>query len=304
MMHEDTRADEIVVAAFYRFLSLPGCAELKPALLACCRALGLKGTILLAPEGINGTVAGTRQGIDRLFDWFGRHPAIGPVPRKESTHAAAPFGRMKVKLKTEIVTLGVADVNVVEHTGRHVAPEDWNEVIADPDTLVIDTRNRYEVHLGSFEGAVDPQTESFRDFPAWAERHLDPARHGRIAMFCTGGIRCEKATAWLREQGFEDVVQLAGGILNYLQRVPSAQSRWRGECFVFDDRVAVDQELRACEHEICPNCRIPIGPGEKALPEYEENVSCIHCHHRTDERRRAALSERHRQQALARQRQA
>ncbi|MEM9303225.1 MAG: rhodanese-related sulfurtransferase [Pseudomonadota bacterium] len=298
-MQQDSPARNIIVAAFYRFHSLEQPEALKTGLLAACETLGVRGTILLAPEGVNGTISGSREGIDAALAAVRALPGMAPLEAKESLHDAHPFGRMRVKLKREIVTMGVAGLAPGERTGEHVPPERWNALIRDPGVKLIDTRNRYEVHLGTFEGAIDPETESFRDFPDWVARELDPARDRRVAMFCTGGIRCEKATAYLLEQGFESVYQLEGGILNYLEQVPADASAWRGECFVFDDRVTVDHALEAGEVEVCPNCRIPILPGEKDLPEFEEHVSCVHCFDRTTERRRAGLAERRRQETLA-----
>ena len=272
---------------------------MRDPLAALCRAEGLRGTILLAAEGINGTVSGNRSGLDRMFAWLREHPPMRDLTWKESRHPEHPFGRMKVRLKDEIVSMGVPDVRPDRRTGTHVPPGQWNELIADPGVTVIDTRNNYEVYLGTFEGALNPATESFRDFPQFVSEHLDPERDRRIAMFCTGGIRCEKASSYLLDRGFEAVYQLDGGILSYLEEVDASESLWSGECFVFDDRVTVDHDLRAGDHEVCPNCRMPIGPGERDLPEFIPHVCCVHCHGSVDEERRAALMERHRQKELA-----
>ena len=272
---------------------------MRDPLAELCRAEGLRGTILLAGEGINGTVSGTRSGMDRMFTWLRARAPLEDLDWKESRHGAHPFGRMKVRLKDEIVTMGVPDVRPDRRTGTHVGPEEWNSLISDPGVTVIDTRNSYEVYLGTFEGALNPATESFRDFPAFVSDHLDPERDRRIAMFCTGGIRCEKASAYLLEQGFREVYQLEGGILSYLEQVDPEASLWSGECFVFDDRVTVDHDLNAGDREVCPNCRMPIGPGERDLPEFVPHVCCIHCHATVDAERRAALEERRRQKELA-----
>ncbi len=292
----------IVVATFYRFVRLEAIATLRARMLHAAEGLDLRGTILLAEEGINGTISGPREAIGAMFECLHREPPFHGLGRRESLHDEHPFGRFKIKLKKEIVTLGVPKLDPAHDTGERVDPTAWNELIGRPEVVLIDTRNRYEVHLGTFEGAIDPDTDSFRDFPAWVEANLDPERDREVAMFCTGGIRCEKASAYLQSQGFERVYQLEGGVLSYLETIPAEQSRWRGECFVFDERASVDHELDAVRHELCPNCRIPILPGEKALPGYEENVSCIHCVERTTERRRASLAERQRQAAFARQR--
>lgn len=290
------------MAAFYKFADLPQYRSLRDALEACCADEDLRGTILLAREGINGTVSGRREGLARLFETIRACPPLADLSWTGAVHREHPFGRMKVRVKREVVTLGVAGIDPARRTGEHVAPEAWNALISDPGVTVIDTRNRYEVYLGTFKGALNPQTDSFRDFPAFVAEHLDPARDRRIAMFCTGGIRCEKASSFLLEAGFEAVYQLDGGILAYLDAVDPQDSLWRGECFVFDDRVSVDEALQASEQDLCPNCRMPIGPGERTLPEFIPHVCCVHCHDQVDERRRAALEERHRQQQLTRAR--
>ena len=235
------------VAAFYRFATLPDCADIRPALEAFCLEHGIKGSILLAEEGVNGTVAGTAEAIDTLLALFAADPLFGGrlegIDVKLSTAATMPFRRLKVKLKREIVTLGVGALAPTARTGTYVEPADWNSVISDPEVLVIDTRNRFEVEMGSFERAVDPETRKFSQFPDYVRRALDPARHKRIAMFCTGGIRCEKASAYLLAAGFEDVLHLKGGILRYLEDVPAEESLFRGSCFVFDERVALGAGL-------------------------------------------------------------
>ena len=290
---------DFVIAALYKFVSLPDFRELRQPLLERCQALGLRGTFLLAQEGINGAVAGGRQGVDGILDYLRADPRFADLAHKESRAAVCPFHRMKVKLKQEIVSLGVADVDPAQATGRYVQPEDWNETISRPDTLVLDVRNQYETGIGSFKDALAPDTETFREFPAYVENHLDPTRHTRVAMYCTGGIRCEKASSYLLARGFRDVMQLQGGILNYLEKVEREDSRWEGECFVFDSRVAVDHDLAEGDYEQCFACRRPINERDMASEKYLPGVSCPHCHdHLTPEQRRR-FSERQRQVELA-----
>lgn len=256
---------------------------------------GLRGTILLATEGLNATVAGDRQGIDQLLAWLHTHPEIGPFPHQESSTASAPFERMKVKLKKEIVTLGQPEVNPARQSvGTYIDPQNWNQVITDPDVVLIDARNDFEVELGTFKGAVNPQTQSFRELPDYVTTHLDPGQHKKVAMFCTGGIRCEKATAYMRSQGFEQVYHLRGGILNYLNTVPESASLWQGDCFVFDERVAVDHHLNPTNHDLCLGCGHPVSPVEKASPHYEAGISCPHCYAALTPEKRARLEARQR----------
>ncbi|MEC9481805.1 MAG: rhodanese-related sulfurtransferase, partial [Halomonas sp.] len=226
----------IVVAALYKFVALPDYQALREPLLSTLKAHDIRGTLLLAEEGINGTVSGTRESIDALLAWLREDTRFAELDHKESCCDAHPFYRTKVKLKREIVTLGVSGVDPNQRVGTYVEPQDWNAIISDPEVLVIDTRNDYEVEIGSFEGAVDPRTQSFREFPDYVKQHYDPARHKKVAMFCTGGIRCEKASSYMLHEGFEEVYHLKGGILNYLEKVPESASLWRGECFVFDNR--------------------------------------------------------------------
>ncbi len=288
-----------LIATCYRFVALDELAALRQSLAARCRELGLVGTILLAGEGINMTVAGSRAGLEGLLRHLDADPRLAGLRPRFTRAAAPPFRRMKIKLRREIVTLGVEGLSPLRRTGRHVAPARWNEVIADPDVLVLDTRNVYETGIGSFAGAVTPDTRNFREFPAWVERELDPARHRRVAMFCTGGIRCEKASALLLERGFEEVLQLEGGILAYLEQVPASHSRWWGECFVFDDRVAVDDGLAPGSHAQCHACRRPVSDADRDHPHYEAGVSCPACYAELTPRQRASFTERRRQRALA-----
>ena len=288
------------IAALYHFTRFDDPAALKPPLVDLCAAQGIKGTLLLAPEGINGTVAGPRAGIDALLDHIRALPGCADLEWKESTSATAPFGKMKVRLKREIVTMGQPDVDPAARTGHYVDPADWNELIAAEDVAVIDTRNDFEVAIGTFAGAVDPKTESFGDFPAWWAANKDRFAGKRIAMFCTGGIRCEKSTNYLLGQGVEDVYHLKGGILKYLEEVPEAQSTWRGDCFVFDGRVSVGHGLREGPHLLCHACRRPILPADRERPEYEAGVSCHLCHDQTSAEDKARFRERQKQMELAR----
>lgn len=287
------------IATFYKFVTLSEPGLLRRELLELCQSWGLRGTILLATEGLNATVAGDRQSLDTLLTWLHNHPEIGPFSHQESITAAPPFERMKVKLKQEIVTLGHPEVNPAQQrVGTYVEPQDWNQLIADPEVMVIDARNNFEVELGTFKGAVNPQTHSFRELPHYVDTHLDPAQHKKVAMFCTGGIRCEKTTAYLLEQGFEQVYHLQGGILNYLKSVPTADSLWQGDCFVFDERVAVDHRLQPSEYELCLGCGHPVGAADKASPHYEAGISCPHCYAALTPAKRARLEARQRDRQL------
>ena len=290
------------VAAFYKFARLGDFRELRRPLQRKCSELGLLGTILLAEEGINGTVAGTGSAVRALMEYLRSDARLADIFCKRSVAAKAPFYRMKVRLKKEIVSLGVPGVDPLEQVGEYVPPESWNQLIARPEVRLIDTRNDYEYHLGTFAGAEDPGTRSFRDFPAWVDAHLDPERDQHVAMFCTGGIRCEKATAYLKLQGFKHVYHLQGGILNYLERVDADDSAWQGDCFVFDNRVTVDQRLEPGHHTVCPACRMPVTPEDRQSPKFEENVSCPRCFDRLTPEKREGLLERARQIELAEQR--
>jgi UPF0176 protein len=298
-----TEADQagkpFLVAAFYKFVELADCADLRGPLQQRCEDLGLLGTILLANEGINGTISGKPGKVRRLFERLREDPRFTDLHYKESWAAEQPFYRMKVRLKKEIVSLGVAGVDPRSKVGEYVAPEDWNALISREDVRVVDTRNHYEYHLGTFKGAEDPNTASFRDFPEWVTRELDPARDRHVAMFCTGGIRCEKATSYLLELGFEHVYHLDGGILNYLETVDAKDSLWQGDCFVFDNRVTVDHDLQEGDFEVCPACRMPLTPQDRESPMFELHVSCPKCFHRLTEAKREGLLERARQIELA-----
>ncbi|MBM13905.1 MAG: hypothetical protein CME57_05015 [Halieaceae bacterium] len=288
-----------VVAALYRFVRLDDYAELREPLLRHCDEAGLKGTLLLAHEGINGTISGRRSGIDSVIAWLRSDPRFADLEWRESYHENAPFHRMKVKLKREIVTMGVDDVDPSACVGRYAKVEKWNELLEDPDCLVIDTRNDYEVAIGTFDGAVNPRTESFREFPEWVRKNLDPVKHRKVAMFCTGGIRCEKASSFLVSKGFDEVWHLQGGILNYLKEVPEAVSHWQGECFVFDSRVAVDHKLRKGRYDQCYACRHPITEGDKASKQYRKGVFCPRCYDQITPIQQTRFIERQKQVDLA-----
>ena len=291
-----------IVAAMYKFVELPDYEALREPLLDVCREAGIKGTLLLAEEGLNGTVSGTREGLDTLLAYLRSDHRLEDLEHKESVHESQPFLRMKVKLKREIVTMGVPGVDPKRVVGSYVAPRDWNALLDDPEVVLVDTRNDYEYAIGSFDGAIDPQIETFREFPAWVEKNLDPARNRKVAMFCTGGIRCEKASSYLLEQGFEEVYHLRGGILKYLEEVPEDDTRWHGECFVFDERVAVDHRLQRGHYDQCFACRHPVSAEDMASPAYQKGVSCPHCIDRQSDEQRARFAERQRQVELARQR--
>jgi len=291
------------VIALYRFTQLMDCEALRgPLALACC-SQGVKGTLLLAHEGINGTIAGTDAGIDHVLAHIRAIPGCEELDVRESRAKAMPFHRMKVRIKPEIVTMGEPEIDPLVDAGHYVAPADWNALIDRPDTIVIDTRNDYEVAIGTFDGAIDPATQTFRDFPAWfrarKEQLLAEGHAPKIAMFCTGGIRCEKATAFVKGEGFDDVYHLKGGILAYLETVAAEESRWQGECFVFDQRVAVGHGLAPGTHTLCHGCRMPVSPADRLSPLYREGISCPACHDSRDDRQRAAYAERHRQTLLA-----
>lgn len=291
-----------VVVALYHFTRFDDPAALQGPLarLACGR--GVKGTLLLAREGVNGTIAGSREGVDAVLAHIRALPGCAALEWKESHAATMPFGRMKVRLKQEIVTMGQPDVDPRASVGHYVEPGDWNALISAPDVVVIDTRNDYEVEIGTFEGAVDPGTRSFREFPQWWQENAHRFHNKRIAMFCTGGIRCEKSTNYLLSQGVEDVFHLHGGILKYLEEVPEADSLWRGECFVFDQRVSLGHGLRQGDYALCHACRRPLAPEDRARPEFEDGVSCHRCIGEYDDADRARFRERQHQITLARAR--
>lgn len=289
----------IIVAALYRFVRLDDFADLREPLLDLLQARQVRGTLLLAAEGINGTISGQRADIDAVVGWLRRDPRLAELEYKESLAQQHPFLRAKVKLKKEIVTMGIEGVDPTRVVGTYLSGEQWNEVIRDPETLLIDTRNDYEYEVGTFVGAINPQTKSFREFPDYVREHLDPQRHKRVAMFCTGGIRCEKSTAWLKEQGFDEVYHLQGGILRYLQEMPKSRSLWQGECFVFDERVTVDHDMQPGSYDQCHACRRPISAEDKESMHYQPGVSCPKCVDEYNDEQRSRFAERQRQIELA-----
>lgn len=296
---QDYGKQMFIVAALYHFSRFPEPASLRGPLVDLCAIHNVKGSLLLAREGVNGTIAGTRSGIDAVLAHLRSLPDCAALEHKESFFDANPFGRMKVKLKREIVTMGLPDVDPIARVGSYVAAQDWNELIASDDVVVIDTRNDYEVGIGTFQGAVDPNIRSFRDFPAWWQAHQDEFRGKRIAMFCTGGIRCEKSTNYLLGQGVNDVFHLKGGILKYLEEVPQDNSLWNGECYVFDGRVSVGHGLIAGDYDTCHACRRPISAADKNRAEYERGAACHHCVDEYSDADRARFRERQRQIDLA-----
>ena len=292
----------VVVCALYKFVRLDNYPELRQPLLAVMEAQQVRGTLLLAHEGINGTIAGSRAGIDEVLAWLRKDARLSDIDYKESYTDALPFNRAKVKLKKEIVTLGVEGIDPQRVVGTYVSPKDWNQLISDPDVVLIDTRNNYEYQVGTFKNAINPNTESFREFPRYVVENLNPQQHKKIAMFCTGGIRCEKSTAYLKEQGFSEVYHLKGGILKYLEEVPAADTLWQGECFVFDERVTVNLQLEKGNYDQCNACRLPITEADKTSDNYQQGVSCPHCYDKVSAERKTRFMEREKQMALAKQR--
>jgi UPF0176 protein len=302
LSHPMSATSPFLVAALYHFISVPRFESLRDPLQTLCEDNGVKGTLLLAHEGINGTIAGPDAGIKTVLAFLRAQPEFVALEHKESRASKMPFLRMKVKLKKEIVTMGVENIDPNKAVGTYVAPQDWNALISDPDTIVIDTRNDYETAIGIFRGAVDPNTKSFREFPDWVRNNTGLHNKPKIAMYCTGGIRCEKATAFMKEQGFEEVYHLKGGILKYLEEIPKEESLWDGACFVFDERVSVEHGLKEGEHRLCHACRNPITAEEITSPYYEEGVSCSNCYHTRSEDDRLRYRQRQHQIALAKKR--
>ena len=296
----------IRVSAFYKFTPVAGPEELRDQVEQALAAAGAKGTVLIAPEGLNGTVAAEGDALDAAMQALTSLPGFSDLEWKESHADEMPFWRLKVRLKREIVTMGVAETDPNHLVGTYVAPEDWNRLISDPETVLIDTRNDYEVSIGTFDGAIDPDTTSFREFPDWFRAFRQSleaeGRTPKVAMFCTGGIRCEKATSFLKAEGVEDVFHLKGGILKYLETVPEPESKWRGECFVFDQRVSVGHGLELGSYTLCHGCKRPVSAEERADPRYEEGVTCPACHDSLSDDQRARFAERQRQVELARAR--
>jgi UPF0176 protein len=296
-----------LTAALYQFVELPDFVELQPALQAFCESQQVLGTLLLAPEGINGTIAGPEAGVRRVLAYLRRDPRLAQLGHKEAWSDKLPFYRMKVRLKKEIVTMGVPDVHPALNAGQYVSPQDWNQLLADPELVLVDTRNNYEVQIGTFTGAINPATHSFSELPDWVESAMQPGgalaatagKKPKVAMFCTGGIRCEKSTALLRSKGFDEVFHLEGGILKYLETVPASQSRWQGECFVFDERVSVGHGLQPGDFTLCRSCRDPLSVQDRQSPLYERGVSCARCHSTTTDLQKTSFRERQRQVDLA-----
>ena len=293
---------QYVVCALYKFVALPNFQTIRQPLLDFMNQESVRGTLLLAHEGINGTVSGSRESIDNLLNWLDQQEGLENISYKESYTDESPFKRTKVKLKKEIVTMGVEDIDPNKVVGTYVEPKDWNALIEDPEVVLIDTRNDYEIAVGTFKNAVDPETKTFREFPDYVKENLDPAKNKKVAMYCTGGIRCEKSTAYLKEQGFEEVYHLKGGILKYLEDVPKEESTWEGECFVFDDRVTVDHDLQPGSYDQCNACRLPITEEDKASELFEQGVSCPHCFEETSDEQKTRYRERENQIKLAKQR--
>lgn len=293
---------QVVVCAMYKFVTLDNYEDMREPLLEQMETTGVRGTLLLANEGINGTVAGSREAIDALLNYLRNDPRLADISYKESFDDEIPFLRSKVKLKREIVTMGVEGIDPLQVVGTYVRPKDWNALISDPEVVLVDTRNDYEVQIGTFKNALNPNTTTFREFPQYVKENLDPVKHKKVAMFCTGGIRCEKSTAYLKEQGFEEVYHLEGGILKYLEEVPEAETLWEGECFVFDNRVSVNHKLEKGEYDQCHACRMPITEAEKQHAHYQQGVSCHLCYGKHSDEQLSRFRDRERQMQLARQR--
>lgn len=287
-----------VIATFYKFVRLPDFAEKQQPLLAYCQTQSIKGTILLATEGMNGTIAGSRGAVDAVLAYVRSDCRFADLEVKESYAEEQPFDRLKVRLKKEIVTFGIPEADPSQQVGTYVTPQEWNDLIADPDVLVIDTRNQYEVEIGTFERAQNPETASFREFPDFVRQRLNPAKHPKVALFCTGGIRCEKASAFMLRQGFQEVYHLKGGILKYLEEVSAEESLWRGECFVFDQRVAVQHGLAVGSHDLCLSCGYPISEVDKASAAYQVGISCPYCIDTLTEEKRSRQQEKLNQSRL------
>lgn len=294
--------DNVVVAALYHFAKFPDYKSFREPILNLMLAQEVRGTLLLAHEGINGTIAGSRSGIDEVLACIRADGRFAQLETKESNVAINPFYRTKVKLKKEIVTMGIDNIDPGQIVGTYVDSARWNELISDPDVTVVDTRNRYEVQIGTFKNAINPETSTFREFPQFVAKSLDPRRNRKVAMFCTGGIRCEKSSAYLKQQGFDEVYHLKGGILKYLEDIPAKKSLWQGECFVFDNRVTVDHDLKKGSYDQCHACRMPISEQDKESENYQKGVSCPHCFHSLSREKAKRYAERERQVELAKKR--
>ena len=293
---------QVVITALYHFVILDNYKDLRQPLLDIMKEHNVKGTLLLANEGINGTIAGSQSSIDSVLSWLKDDSRLEDLRYKISFDDSMPFYRTCVKLKKEIVTMGVEGIDPNHVVGTYVKAQDWNALISDPDVLLIDTRNAYETAIGTFKHAVDPATETFRDFPAYVKDKLDPNKHKKVAMFCTGGIRCEKSTAYLKEQGFDEVFHLQGGILKYLETVPEDESLWQGECYVFDNRVSVNHSLEKGSYDQCHACRLPITMEDQKSDKFISGVSCPHCYDKKTDAQRQRFLEREKQVQLAKKR--
>ena len=294
---------DLLVAALYHFTKLTNLDEKQVALEQICKSNSILGTLLLADEGINGTIAGNKNGIKNVVNYISEWPEISELELKYSFSSHQNFNRLKVRIKDEIVTMGKGDINVKEHSGTYVDPKDWNELIARDDVILIDARNEYEVAMGQFEGAIDPKTDTFRQFPSWADQlNQQPDSPKKVAMYCTGGIRCEKASSYMKTLGFDEVFHLKGGILKYLEVVPEEESLWEGECFVFDDRVSLVHGLEEGEYSLCYGCQDPVSPKDRESEFYEAGVSCASCHNTLSEQKKINLREREKQFRLAQER--
>jgi UPF0176 protein len=302
MGSKQSESHGVAVLSFYKFVDLHGLAEIKDSLLLFCEKNGINGTLILASEGINATVSGPPEAIDRLIAYLEGDPRFSGTQYKLSYNERSPFHRLKVKFKKELVPMGVGGIKPQCLSGQRIPPEQWNELISRPDVLLIDTRNNYENRVGTFRGAVNPETDHFREFPEYVRQNLDPGEHKEIAMFCTGGIRCEKATSYLLERGFKRVYQLEGGVLSYLERIPGEQSLWEGECFVFDGRTSVGHGLSKGTWSTCRNCREPVSPEDRQSERFREGISCPRCYTRLTPERVSSLEERQKQMRLARER--
>ena len=293
---------QIVVCALYKFVTLENYQAMRQPIHDVMEKNHVRGTLLLANEGINGTIAGSRHAIDTVITWLKSDPRLAELEYKESITSVMPFNRTKVKLKKEIVTMGIEGIDPKQVVGTYVNAQDWNSLIDDPEVLVIDTRNDYEFQVGTFKNAINPNTQSFREFPQYVKENLDSDKHKKVAMFCTGGIRCEKSTAFLKQQGFDEVYHLKGGILKYLEEMPIESTLWEGECFVFDERVTVNHHLEKGSYDQCNACRLPITEVDKISDKYQQGVSCPHCFDKVTIEQRARFSEREKQMALAKKR--
>ena len=296
---KDTAVEPILVATFYKFIKLTDRELLQHQLETCCRSHNVLGIILLAPEGINATIAGSDAGVRAVLEYLCADTQLSDLKWKESCAAEQPFGRLRVRLKKEIITMGVPDIDPTQLVGTYVKPSEWNALIRDPDVMVIDTRNDYEVEIGTFKGAINPDLQSFGQLPEWVEQKIDAGARPRVAMFCTGGIRCEKSTAYLKQAGIQEVYHLEGGILKYLEEIPEEDSLWEGQCFVFDKRVSVGHGLKVGDYQLCRACRFPLSHADMRSSKYKEGISCPRCHDKTSHEQKARFAERQKQHQLA-----